>query len=76
MDYENMPQAYYNNSRKEMLIYLPKESKSVLDVGCGNDTFWNLIIEITNAEVLGIDLMEKKAEIASKTVHKVFTLPC
>lgn len=76
MDYENKPDGYYNNSRKEMLVYLPNNAKTVLDVGCGNGTFSNIIIEKTNAEVWGIELMEKEAEIACKHLHKVFTGPC
>lgn len=76
MDYENKPDGYYNNSRKEMLVYLPKEAKTILDVGCGNGSFSNLIIDKINAEVWGIELMEKEGEIARKHLHKVFTGPC
>jgi len=76
MDYENKPDGYYNNSRKEMLVYLPNNAKTVLDVGCGNGTFSNIIIEKTNAEVWGIELMEKEAEIAREHLHKVYTGPC
>ena len=33
--YENKPQGYYENFRKEMLKYLPKTAKKILDIGCG-----------------------------------------
>src|SRR5690606_30210326 len=34
------------------------------------------IIDKTNAEVWGIELMEKEAEIAREHLHKVYTGPC
>ncbi len=39
MDYKNKPTGYYDNFRDEMLVYLPKEAKKVLEVGCGNGCF-------------------------------------
>ncbi len=76
MDYENKPDGYYNDDREEMLVFLPKKATKILDVGCGNGVFSNSIIRKSNAEVWGIELMPKEAEIARKTLHKVFTGPC
>ena len=39
MDYDNKPSHYYNKVRYEMLKYLPKEAKTILEVGCGNGCF-------------------------------------
>jgi 2-polyprenyl-3-methyl-5-hydroxy-6-metoxy-1,4-benzoquinol methylase len=76
MDYENKPEAYYKDSRKEMLVFLPKDAKKILDVGCGNGVFSNLVKEKNKAEVWGIELMPNEAEIAKNFLHKVFTGPC
>ena len=77
MDYKNKPDGYYNDSRKEMLVYLPKTAKKVLDVGCGNGIFGVLIKEVSNhAEVWGIELMQDEAEIAKRRLHKVLIGPC
>ena len=76
MDYDNKPDGYYNNARIEMLDFLPKTAVKVLDVGCGNGIFANLIKERNNAEVWGIELMEQEAIKAKSILHKTFIGPC
>ncbi|GAA4897202.1 hypothetical protein GCM10023311_22480 [Flaviramulus aquimarinus] len=76
MDYENKPDGYYNDDREEMLIYLPKSAKKILDVGCGNGIFATNLKRMNNAEVWGIELMKEEAEIARKELFKVFDGPC
>lgn len=41
--YENKPQGYYYNVRKEMLKYLPETANKILDIGCGNGSFSSLV---------------------------------
>jgi 2-polyprenyl-3-methyl-5-hydroxy-6-metoxy-1,4-benzoquinol methylase len=74
--YNNKPSGYYDNVRTEMLAFLPKNAKKVLDVGCGNGAFAAIVKEQENAEVWGIELMESEALIAEKVLDKVFTGPC
>ena len=74
--YENKPTGYYDNVRKEMLKYLPENSKKILDVGCGNGAFASLLKQKNKAEVWGIELMEKEAIIAQEIVDKVFIGNC
>ena len=76
MNYENKPQGYYDKIRLEMLDFLPKDAKSVLDVGCGNGAFAEIIKEQNKAEVWGIELMEAHAKEAAKKLDKVFTGKC
>lgn len=76
MDYENKPDGYYNNARDEMLDFLPKTAKKVLDVGCGNGIFADIIKKINNAEVWGIELMEQEALKAKDILYKLFVGPC
>jgi len=75
-NYENKPEGYYNNFRKEMLRYLPKDAKKVLDVGCGNGCFAEVIKNQNAAEVWGIELMEQEANLAKQVLDKVFVGPC
>jgi len=74
--YENKPQGYYENVRHEMLKYLPKNAKKVIDIGCGNGAFASLVKEKNDAEVWGIELMENEAKVAEKILDKVFTGSC
>uniref|UniRef100_UPI00404ACADC class I SAM-dependent methyltransferase n=1 Tax=Flavobacterium sp. TaxID=239 RepID=UPI00404ACADC len=76
MDYKDKPKGYYDNIRKEMLKYLPKEAKKVLDVGCGNGCFAEVIKKQNTAEVWGIELMEQEANLAKQVIDKVFAGPC
>lgn len=72
MDYENKPKAYYSFERSEMLELLPKTSKRILEVGCGQGTFSAQIKAYNNAEVWGIEYMPKEGEIAKSILDKTF----
>ncbi len=76
MDYENKPDGYYNNTREEMLSFLPATAKKILDVGCGNGLFAETVKNRNNAEVWGIEYMEKEALKAKDILFKTFIGPC
>ncbi len=76
MDYNNKTNDYFNHERPEMLAFLPKTCKTVLDVGCGEGTFAQQIKARHGAEVWGIELMSKPGEKAKKRLDKVFVGPC
>ncbi|MBQ4820246.1 class I SAM-dependent methyltransferase [Aquimarina sp. MMG016] len=76
MDYHNKPDNYYNNTRHEMLTFLPKGSKTVLDIGCGEGAFSGYIKEKYNAETWGIELMPEHGKKAEKVLDKVFIGEC
>ena len=76
MDYKNKPSGYYDNVRVEMLQYLPENAKFVLDVGCGDGSFSEIIKTQNKAEVWGIELMEIHGKKAQKKIDKVFIGPC
>ena len=54
MDYDNKTKQYFDNYRPEMLAYLPKSAKTILDVGCSNGGFGKSLKEVQNVEVWGI----------------------
>jgi len=75
-DYENKLGDYYTNVREEMLGFLPKNAKRILDVGCGQGAFSLIVKKRNNAEVWGIELMEDEARLAEPLLDKVFVGPC
>ncbi len=76
MDYENKPDGYYDNIRDEMIKYLPKQSKTIIDIGCGNGAYAEVLKQRTKAEVWGIEYMNREAVIASEKLDKVFSGRC
>ncbi|WP_027392238.1 MULTISPECIES: bifunctional 2-polyprenyl-6-hydroxyphenol methylase/3-demethylubiquinol 3-O-methyltransferase UbiG [Aquimarina] len=76
MDYENKPSGYYDNIRDEMIQYLPENPKTIIDVGCGNGAFAEVLKNTTGAEVWGIEYMDKEAQVAKSKLHKVYSGKC
>ncbi|MEL0457066.1 class I SAM-dependent methyltransferase [Flavobacteriaceae bacterium SZ-1-7] len=76
MDYETKPEGYYDNVRDEMLKYLPDEPKTIIDIGCGNGAFAEVLKEQTSAEVWGIEYMPNEAAVAKEKLHKVYSGRC
>lgn len=72
MNYEDKPSGYYDNVRHEMLKYLPANAKRILEIGCGNGCFAEVMKQKNSAEVWGIELMESEAAVAAKTLDKVY----
>lgn len=75
MDYENKPEDYYKNVRREMLKYLPEKAGTIVEVGCGNGAFASLVKERTGAEVWGVEYMSSEAAKAEKVIDKAFAGP-
>lgn len=63
---------YYTDKRQEMLKFIPKTAKTILDVGCGTGVFSAQLLNGEN-NVWGIELDEESAQIASKVLNKVLT---
>jgi 2-polyprenyl-3-methyl-5-hydroxy-6-metoxy-1,4-benzoquinol methylase len=76
MDYQNKKGKYYNNLRTEMLEFFPSNSKTVLDVGCGQGSFAKQIKDLYHTETWGIEYMESHALEAQKVLDKVFIGEC
>ena len=68
---DKKPEGYYSEQRKEMVEFLPRNAKKVLDAGCGEGLFGKLVKETTGAEVWGIELDEKAAATAGSILDKV-----
>lgn len=64
---------YFNSPRSEMLDYIPKSTKRILDVGCANGMFAALAKEELGAIAWGIEINQESAEIASQNLDKVIS---
>jgi len=66
------PINYYSSQRPELLPYIPKGVKRILDIGCGAGHFGKTLKEKLCAEyVAGIEVEESIAKIAEKNLDKV-----
>lgn len=75
IDYEkcdDLPETYHSQQRSEMLRYLPKNAKIVLDIGCGEGCFGELIKKYNNSEVWGIELSPHAAEKAKVKLDRIY----
>lgn len=68
---KNTDDNYYLWSRNEMLEFIPMESKKILDVGCAEGLFGNLLKKKLNAEVWGVELDKNAAEKAKNNIDKI-----
>ncbi len=76
MNYENKPSDYYKAYRKEMLDFLPANTQTVLDIGCGNGALSAVLKDQYGIETWGIELMESEAIKAKEIMHQVLVGPC
>jgi 2-polyprenyl-3-methyl-5-hydroxy-6-metoxy-1,4-benzoquinol methylase len=63
--------SYYSQSRSEVASFVPVNIGRILDVGCGQGAFLELIKEKTGAETWGIELMPGITEV--RKVDKILT---
>src|SRR3989344_2104623 len=70
-DFSVKPDWYYGLYRTEMIKFVPKTAKKILDVGCSSGLFGIQLKKTLDAEVWGIELDKKSAKIASKSLNKV-----
>lgn len=69
--YEEKGKSYYAVERREMLPFVPRNAKRILDVGCGAAGFSALVKEDRGAEVWGVELLSEAASIAESKIDRV-----
>jgi 2-polyprenyl-3-methyl-5-hydroxy-6-metoxy-1,4-benzoquinol methylase len=62
---------YYDYAREEMLKFVPKHARRVLEIGCANGRFSELIKRRQGAEVWGIESEAAAADEAGARLDKV-----
>lgn len=63
--------GYFSQKRPEMLQYIPRGAKKILDVGCADGSFSVAVKKQNDAEVWGIELEPKVANEAEPKLHKM-----
>ncbi len=73
MDYQDKSTAYYTFPREDMLPYIPKNAETILEVGCGNGIFIEMIEQVHDKKVVswGIELMPEYGEQAKARIQNV-----
>lgn len=69
---DTKPANYYQNLRLEMLPYIPKSAKNILELGCGEGMFGSYLRENLGAKVVGIEIESKFATKAKKNLDKIY----
>ena len=62
--------SYYGHTRPEMLQFIPKDAKRILEIGCGQANFSSQLVK-EGVEVWGIEPNTKAANDASVRIFKV-----
>jgi 2-polyprenyl-3-methyl-5-hydroxy-6-metoxy-1,4-benzoquinol methylase len=68
---QNETSVYYTSSRPEIASFVPVNTRTILDVGCGQGYFLKLVKEQIHAETWGDELMPEVAEKAKAQVDHV-----
>ncbi len=71
LDYDSKPADYFTLGRNEMLPFLPRNCKRLLDVGCGAGGFGQLIKQSRDVEVWGVEPAPSVAIRASARLDRV-----
>lgn len=64
---------YYSNIRPEVAGFVPKNIKTILDIGCGQGVFLKLVKAQTGAETWGVEVQTEVAEKAKDHIDKILT---
>jgi len=70
-DYNKKDILYYNHTRHELVKFIPKNIKKVLDVGCASGNFGAMLKDLFRCEVWGIEPHKNSAEIAQHQLDHV-----
>ena len=68
-NYNNI--AYFAQERREMLKYIPLQSKTILDIGCGEGLFGGIVKKRNLSEVWGVELDANIGKKACNILDKV-----
>lgn len=70
--YSSKEDIYFSSKRLEVLDKVPKQAKTLLDVGCGVGDFASEAKKQLGIEVWGVELFSESAKKAESKIDKVF----
>ncbi len=62
---------YYAQTRPEMLEFIPRSAKRILEIGCGQGLFANLVKKNRQAEIWGVEKEPSAARLAENQLEQV-----
>ena len=74
-NYGRKVDRYYQERRPEMQSFIPRDSKTILDVGCSEGYFGQDIKARQPCEIWGVEMMPKAAAVAAQHLDHVIVLP-
>lgn len=73
-EYQGKPSAYFKFGRREVLSFIPTNTKSILEIGCGEGEFAANLKAERSVHVTGIEPFEAAARIADSRLDRVLTM--
>jgi methionine biosynthesis protein MetW len=70
---DSKPSVYYQRHRREIEPFIPTDVRRVLDVGCGQGFFGEMLKSTREIEVWGVELDAVSAKEASRRLDRVLT---
>lgn len=67
------PARYYQQSRSDMLRYVPETTKTSLELGCAEGNFSELVRTSLGAECWGVEIDPDAARVAASKLDRVIT---
>lgn len=62
---------YYGNTRPEVVAFIPKDIKTILDIGCGEGNFLKSVKDLTGAETWGVELVTGVVDRENNNINNV-----
>ena len=68
----NESTEYYQNSREDLIPFLPEKYLTVLEIGCGEGNCWNMLKQDEQLEIWGVEPNQNAAIVARRKAHQLF----
>lgn len=73
--YTDKLSSYFEDSRPEMVQFIPTQTKRLLEIGCGRGAFSQLLKDSRNIHVTAIEPFPEAAKVAAGRVNRLIASP-
>lgn len=74
LTYEHKDRTYFDNTRTEMLRFIPNDIESIIEIGCGTGSFGARLKSLRNIHYTGIDFDPESVRIASTRIDEALCM--
>ena len=74
LSYEQKDRTYFDNTRTEMLRFIPNDVESIIEIGCGTGSFGARLKGLRDIHYTGIDFDPESVRIASTRIDEALCL--